>query len=131
MASSGIIYHTLFKTALPLSKKCSSQVSQRLNSLVFKMGASPGLIYAESGDLRRLQVFATEVQRQSRGARTFTPIVPPMEAPVFAQARLADSAFSKVADVEGMDAFGAEMVKRGLEHFWIDVNRQQLFSARS
>lgn len=143
MASSGIIYHTLFKTALPLSKKCSSQVSQRLrdfekftkrngvNSLVFKMGASPGLIYADSGDLRRLQVFATEVQRQSRGARTFTPIVPPMEAPVFAQARLADSAFSKVADVEGMDAFGAEMVKRGLEHFWIDVNRQQLFSARS
>lgn len=95
------------------------------------MGASPGLIYAESGDLRRLEVFATEVQRQSRGARTFTPIVPPMEAPVFAQARLADSAFSKVADAEGMDAFGAEMIKRGLEHFWIDVNRQQLFSARS
>ncbi|KAL2292259.1 hypothetical protein FJTKL_10870 [Diaporthe vaccinii] len=94
MASSGIIYHTMFKTALPLSRKCSSQ-------------------------------------RQSRGARTFTPIVPPMEAPVFAQARLADSAFSKVADAEGMDAFGAEMIKRGLEHFWIDVNRQQLFSARS
>ncbi|KAG6359441.1 hypothetical protein INS49_012962 [Diaporthe citri] len=95
------------------------------------MGAAPGLIHAESGTLRRLQVFATEVQRQSRGARTFTPVVPPMEAPVFDQARQADGAFSRVADVEGMDAFGAEMVRRGLEHWWMDVNRQQLFSARS
>lgn len=142
MASSGIIYHSLFKTPLPLRTR-AAQASQRLrdfekfakrngvDSLVFKTGAAPGLIYAESGDLRRLQVFATEVQRQSRGARTFTPVVPPMEAPVFAQARLADGTFSKVAYVEGMNAFGAEMVQRGLEHWWINVNRQQLFSARS
>lgn len=143
MASSDIIYHTLFKTSFPLLRSSAAQVGRRLrdfekfakrngvDTLVFKMGAAPGLIYADSGDLRRLQVFATEVQRQSRGARTFTPVVPPMEAPVFAPARLADGAFSKVADVEGMDAFGAEMVRRGLEHWWLDVNRQQLFSARS
>lgn len=143
MASSDIIYHTLFKTPQALLRVQRAQVSQRLrdfekfakrngvDSLVFKMGAVPGLIYAESGDLRRLQVFATEVSRQSRGARTFTPVVPPMEAPVFAQARLADGAFSKVADVESMDAFGAEMCKRGLEHWWINVRLQQLFSARS
>lgn len=143
MVPSNTIYHTLFKTPLPLIRQKSSQVRQRLrdfekfakrngvDSLVFKTGAAPGLIYADSGDLRRLQVFAREVQRQSRGARTFTPVVPPVEAPIFAQARLADSAFSKVADVEGMNAFGIEMIKRGLEHFWIDVHRQQLFSARS
>lgn len=143
MASSSTIFHTLFKTPLPLHRYPSSQVRQRLrdfekfakrngvDSLVFKTGAAPGLIYADSGDLRRLQVFATEVQRQSRGARTFTPVVPPMEAPVFAQARLADGAFQKVTDVKGMNVFGTEMIKRGLEHWWIDVNRQQLFSARS
>lgn len=102
-----------------------------VDSLVFKMGAAPGLIYADSRDLRRLEAFATEVQRQSRGARTFTPVVPPMEAPVFTPARLADRYFPRVTDVEGMDAFGTEMVKRGLEHFWINVNLQKLFSARS
>lgn len=143
MASSSTIFHTLFKTALPLHRYPSSQVRQRLrdfetfakrngvDSLVFKTGAAPGLIYADSADLHRLQVFATEVQRQSRGARTFTPVVPPMEAPVFTPARLADSAFQKVTDVKGMNVFGTEMIKRGLEHWWIDVNRQQLFSARS
>lgn len=143
MASASTIYHTLFKTPLPLHRSAKSQVRQRLrdfekfakrngvDSLVFKTGAAPGLIYADSGDLRRLQVFATEVQRQSRGARTFTPVVPPMEAPIFAQARLADGAFSKVTDAEGMNVFGIEMIRRGLEHWWIDVNRQQLFSARS
>lgn len=89
------------------------------------------MIYADSKDLCCLRAFATEVQRQSRGARTFTPVVPPMEAPVFTQARLADGAFSKVTEAKGMDALAAEMVKRGLEHWWIDVNRQQLFSARS
>lgn len=143
MASSSTIFHTLFKTALPLHRYPSSQVRQRLrdfekfakrngvDSLVFKIGAPPGLIYADSGDLRRLQVFATEVQRQSRGARTFTPVVPPMEAPVFTPARLTDGAFQKVTDVKGMNVFGTEMIKSGLEHWWIDVNRQQLFSARS
>lgn len=143
MVPSNTIYHTLFKTPLPLLRHKSTQVRQRLrdfekfakrngiDSLVFKTGAAPGLIYADSGDLRRLQVFATEVQRQSRGARTFTPVVPPMEAPIFAQARLADGTFSKITDVEGMNAFGVEMIKRGLEHFWIDVHRQQLFNARS
>lgn len=143
MASSSTIYHTLFKTSLPLLRFPNSQVRQRLRdfekfakrngveSLVFKTGAAPGLIYADSGDLRRLQAFATEVQRQSRGARTFAPVVPPMEAPVFAQARLADDAFSKITDAEGMNVFAAEMIRRGLEHWWIDVNRQQLFSARS
>lgn len=143
MASSGTIYHTLFKTSFPLSRRRASQVRQRLrdfekfakrsgvDSLVFKTGASPGLVYADSGDMRRLQVFATDVQRQSRGARTFAPVVPPMEAPMFAQARLADCNFPKVTDVEGMDAFGTEMSRRGLEHWWIDVNLQQLFGARS
>lgn len=28
-------------------------------------------------------------------------------------------------DVKGMDAFSTEMSRRGLEHRWIDVNRQQ------
>lgn len=104
MASSGTVYHTLFKTSLTLCRR-GGQPGQRVrdfekfakrnavNSLVLKMGASPGLIYADSRDLRRLEAFATEVQRQSRGARTFTPVVPPMEAPVFTPARLADRDF--------------------------------------
>lgn len=143
MATSGTTYHVLFKTSLMLIRARGAQSSRRLrdfekfakrngvDSLVVKIGASPGLIYADSKHLCRLRAFATEVQRQSRGARTFTPVVPPMEAPVFTQARLADNAFSKVTHVEGMDAFAAEMVNGGLEHWWIDVSRQQLFSARS
>lgn len=143
MASSGTVYHTLFKTPSRLHRTGATQARQRLNdfekfakrnkidSLVLKIVAPPGLIYAESGDLPRLQVFTTEVQRQSRGARTFTPVVPPMEAPVYAQARLSEGVFSKVTDVEGMDTFGTEMINRGLEYWWINVERQQLFSARS
>lgn len=128
MATSGTTYHVLFKTSLMLVRARGAQSSRRLrdfekfakrngvDSLVVKIGASPGLIYADSRDLCRLRAFAIEVQRQSRGARTFTPVVSPMEAPVFTQARLADGVFPKVTEAKGMDTFAAEMVKRGLEH---------------
>lgn len=31
--------------------------------------------------------------------------------------------FGEFAKRNGMDAFGTEMSRRGLEHWWIDVNR--------
>lgn len=110
MATSGTVYHTLFKTFLPLQRSRGSLARRNgIDSVVFKLGASPGLIYAEAGDLHRLEVFTTQVRSQSRGARSFAPVVPPMEAPVYSKARLADCIFPRVTDVGGMDAFGTEM----------------------
>lgn len=137
----------MFKTSSPLSRRRASQVKQRLrdlgkfakrngaDSFVFKTGASPEL------DLRRHRGPAPPpglrhrcLCRGSPAARGFAPVVPPMEAmeaPVFTQARLADCTFPRFTDLKGMDALGTETPRRGLEHWWIDVNLQQLFGARS